>query len=132
MAIIDYSVKGNFDGTIKYLLKAKNEDYLKSLDKYGEVGVEALRAATPKRTGKTANSWSYEIKKSEGSVEIVWTNDNYGYYGGRDYYVPIAVLIQYGHGTRNGGYVKGIDYINPAMRPVFQKIADEVTKEVSK
>lgn len=132
MSAIDYSVRGNFDGTIKYLLKAQNEDYLKNLDKYGEMGVQALKSATPKRTGKTADSWHYEIQKNKDSVEIIWTNDNYGYYGGRDYYVPIAVLIQYGHGTRNGGYVKGIDYINPAMKPIFQRIADEVMKEVSK
>lgn len=130
--MIDFSVNGNFDGTIKYLVKVRDMDFAKNLEKYGEMGVRALQEATPKRTGKTANSWSYEIQRTKDGLEIIWSNDNYGYYGGRDYYVPIAVLIQYGHGTRNGGYVKGIDYINPAMRPIFEKIADDVFKEIGK
>lgn len=96
------------------------------LDKYGKMGVEALSAATPIDSGVTASSWGYTIKKDSTTAEISFTNSsvNKG--------VNVAILIQYGHGTRNGGYVKGVDYINPAMRPIFEKIADDAWREVTK
>lgn len=94
------------------------------LDKFGQKGVAALQAATPKDTGKTADSWTYDIVQSGDRVSIVWSNTNVN--DG----VNIAVILQYGHGTGNGGYVEGIDYINPAMRSIFQNIADEAWREM--
>lgn len=96
------------------------------LKKYGELGVKALAANTPKDTGQTAASWSYEIKEDKNSITISWKNSNIN--DG----VLIAAILQYGHGTGNGGYVRGVDYINPAMKPVFQQIADDAWKEVNK
>ena len=115
---------GNFNNSEKFLKGITNRLHLRSLDKYGQQGVEALSAATPRDSGKTAESWSYEIHSSKDLISIVWINSN------TNKGVNIAVLIQYGHGTRNGGYVKGRDFINPAIRPVFDKIADSVWKEV--
>lgn len=116
--------KGDFKKTFKFLFKLRNRDFLRKIDQYGQMGVEALANATPKRSGKTAESWTYEVHYTGSSVEIVWINTNEN--KGRN----IAVLIQYGHGTRNGGYVQGIDFINPAMAPIFEKIADGVWQEV--
>lgn len=115
---------GNFKKSEHFLNGIINKLYLRSLDKYGQEGVEALSAATPRDSGKTAESWSYEIHYSKDLISITWINSN------TNKGVNIAVLIQYGHGTRNGGYVKGRDFINPAIRPVFDKIADSVWKEV--
>lgn len=117
--------KGNFEKTEKFLERAKKNDFFSSLEKYGRAGVSALSAATPVDSGKTASSWDFEIHYSKGSVSISWTNSNIN--DG----VPIAIILQYGHGTRNGGYVQGRDYINPAIRPIFDKIADSVWKEVT-
>ena len=94
------------------------------LDRYGQEGVEALAKATPKDTGKTAASWGYTVTKGKESIAITWRNSNI--VDG----VPIAVILQYGHGTRNGGYVEGVDYINPAMRPIFERIAARAWGEV--
>jgi len=95
------------------------------LDKYGKEGVAALSAATPVDTGKTANSWSYKIKRQNGSVSIDFYNSNFS--NG----VPIAIILQYGHTTNNGGWVQGRDYINPAIQPIFDKIAKNAWKEVT-
>ena len=115
-----------FKKTDSYLEKLKEVFHSGLLDKYGKMGVDALRDATPKDTGKTANSWTYEIKRVNKTITINWTNTNFN--NG----VPVAVVLQYGHATRNGGFVKGIDYINPAMAPIFQQIAEEAWKEVKK
>lgn len=125
MAVITFHHKGNFQKTDKFLKKAKQGDYFRSLEKFAQEGVNALASATPIDSGKTAASWDYTISRSKGSVSITWTNSNIN--NG----VNIAVIIQYGHGTRNGGYVQGRDYINPAIRPVFDKIAENVWKEVT-
>lgn len=117
--------RGSFKNTEKFLKKAQRNNFFSSLDKYGRMGVSALASATPIESGKTASSWDYEIHKSQGGVSIRWTNSNIN--DG----VPIAILIQVGHGTRNGGYVQGRDYINPAIRPIFDKLANEVWKEVT-
>ncbi len=122
MALI--KTTGNFNKTDRFLKKVNTGAYLNPLDKLGKEGVNVLSKATPIRTGTTAASWDYEIHRAAGSVTIYWTNVN------APYGVSVAVLIQYGHGTRNGGFVQGIDYINPALRPIFQKMADEVWKEV--
>lgn len=116
--------KGDFSKTKNFLTKAQKRDYLKNLDKYAQKGVAALSAATPTDTGKTANSWTYEIINTNTTYEIHWinTNENKG--------VNIALILQTGHGTGTGGYVKGIDYINPAMKPIFEEILNEAWKEV--
>lgn len=124
--MIRFKVSGNYNKTITSLKKLKDFIEKGNLDKYGEMGVAALQQATPKRTGKTAASWSYEITMEDGMPTIYWKNDNI------NDNVNIAVILQYGHGTRQGGYVQGIDYINPAMRPVFEAIADQAWKEVVK
>lgn len=124
--MIKLRVSGDFRKTRKFLKNIGDGHYRKGLDKYGQMGVDALAAATPVRTGKTASSWTYEVNSGRGSIEIVWTNTNI------NKNVNIAVIIQFGHGTRNGGYVEGIDYINPALRPVFERIADEIWTEVTK
>lgn len=123
--MIGITSEGDFKNTEKFLKKVKEGRYMDVLDKYGNVGVSALSQATPKRTGKTAASWGYEIQKERGGYVIYWTNNN----NNKDFYV--AISLQYGHGTRNGGYVMGRDYINPAMRPVFDKIAEDAWKEVT-
>lgn len=116
--------KGDFSKTEKFLADTVKKLYYRNLQKYAEQGVAALASATPIDSGETANSWGYEIRQTKNSVSIYWTNSNV------NKGVPIAVIIQYGHGTRNGGYVQGRDYINPAMRPIFDKIAESVWKEV--
>lgn len=126
MSFITISYRGSFSKTLKLLRKSQmiNAFLLRKMEKYGRMGVEALSAATPRRTGRTADSWGYEVHGDKDKIEIVWTNSN------NNHGVYIAVLIQYGHGTRNGGYVQGIDYINPAMRPVFEEIAKSAWMEV--
>lgn len=122
--IIVFKQKGNFKKTRKFLKRCSNLQLDDLLDQYGKEGVEALARATPKDTGKTAASWSYAVHKSDGRITITWSNSNI--VDG----VPIAVILQYGHGTRNGGYVEGVDYINPAMRPIFERIAQRALGEV--
>lgn len=115
---VTISVKGNWDKTKSFLGFMIKKQFLKELDKFGKMGVEALRVATPKDTGKTADSWDYEVHNTLGHVSIVWTNSNMADY------IPVALLIQYGHATGNGAYVEGIDYINPALAPIFEQIAN--------
>ena len=118
--------KGTWDKTKAYLNRLAKEDWQLVLESAGERGVEALREATPKRTGLTSESWSYRIEQSAGIVKIIWENSNKTYQG--DY---IALLIQYGHGTGRGTYVRGRDYINPAVQKVFDGLANDVWKVVS-
>lgn len=122
---VKFSSKGDFSKTYKFLEGVKNYKPEAVLKRYAETGVAALRSATPLDSGVTANSWGYDIEvKGNGQATISWTNSN------RVSGVNIAVILQYGHGTRNGGYVVGRDYINSAMKPVFDKIASEAWKEV--
>ena len=123
--MIRFSHKGDLKKTDTFFRKMLKMDLDSILNKYGKEGVDALAAATPRDTGKTAESWGYEIHGSGSSRTITWTNSNI------NKGVSIAVILQYGHGTRNGGYVQGIDYINPAIRPIFEKIAESAFKEVS-
>lgn len=118
--------KGNFSKLTRYLIKAKQAVTLSDLDKFGKEGVAALSSATPIDSGKTANSWYYEIENKNGSTTIAFYNSNI------QNGVPIAIILQYGHGTRNGGWVQGRDYINPAIQPIFDKIAEKAWKEVTK
>ena len=124
--MITFKHKGNFERTDRLLKGAKEKKYLKVLDKYGQEGVAALAAATPTDSGLTAESWDYKIQNGSGEYRIMWTNSNVN--DG----VPIAIIIQYGHGTGTGGYVQGRDYINPAMRSVFDNIADKAWEEVKR
>lgn len=124
--MINIKQKGDFKNLSSFLEKTKEKLNLGLLDKYGREGVAALQAATPKDTGKTSESWYYKIERKNGSVSLTFNNSN------QNKGVPIAIILQYGHATRNGGYVEGVDYINPALRPIFDKIAEEAWKEVKK
>ena len=124
--MISFRQKGDFSKLTSFLEKAKESVKLGDLDKYGREGVAALSSATPIDSGKTANSWSYEITNKDGSVTISFNNSNI------QNGVPIAIILQYGHGTKNGGWVQGRDYINPAIQPVFDEIVDKAWREVTK
>lgn len=124
--MIKFRQKGDFSNVTKYLkntmLFVRNIDF----DKYGREGVAALKATTPVDTGLTSNSWYYEIVKTNGSVTITFNNRNI------QNGVPIAIILQYGHATRNGGWVEGRDYINPAIQPIFDELANKAWREVKR
>lgn len=124
--MITFSQKGDFSRLSSYLERLKNVVKLGNLDAYGREGVAALSSMTPIDTGETAKSWYYKINRDNDSVILSFHNSNVN--DG----VNIAVILQYGHGTKNGGYVEGIDYINPAIRPIFNKIAENAWKEVTR
>ena len=126
MAFLYMKQKGDFKHTETYLNKLLKLDYISVINKYGEKGVEALKNATPKDTGKTAESWYYKIveNKNKGTIKLVFSNSN------TIKGIPVAILIYYGHGTRNGGYVQGRDYINPVLQPLFDQMAKDIFKEV--
>ena len=123
--MISFRQKGDFSKLTRYFEKVKEAVQVGDLDKYGREGVAALASATPVDSGKTANSWYYEIENKKGSASITFYNSNI------QNGVPIAIILQYGHGTRNGGWVQGRDYINPAIQPIFDKIAELAWKEVT-
>lgn len=122
--MIEFSSKGDWSRTNSFLEKALEVIKFGELDRYGKRGVDALANATPKDTGKTAASWSYRIIHEKNSTRIEWLNSN------KNKGVLIAILIQYGHGLQNGVFVEGVDYINPALRPVFDSIAEDAWKEL--
>jgi hypothetical protein len=124
--MISFRQKGDFKKLNSYLERLEEVIKLGKLNKYGERGVSALASATPVDTGLTASSWQYSINREKDSVSISFENTNIN--NG----VSIAILLQYGHGTRNGGYVQGRDYINPAIQPLFDQIAEEAWKEVTR
>lgn len=124
--MITFRQKGDFSKFTKFLERAKEVVKMGDLDKYGEAGVAALASATPKDTGMTASSWYYTIENKNGRATISFNNSNI------QNGVPIAIILQYGHATGTGGWVEGRDYINPAIRPIFDKIADDAWKEVTK
>ena len=123
--MITFRQKGDFSKLTRFLEKARNVVRIGILDKYGREGVAALASATPVESGKTASSWYYEIEHKNGSATINFLNSNIN--DG----VPIAIILQYGHGTGTGGWVEGRDYINPAIQPVFDKLANEAWREVT-
>ena len=123
--MISFRQKGDFSKLTRYLERAKEVARIGDLDKYGRQGVAALESATPKDTGLTSKSWKYKIKQSKGSVSFSFYNTNI------QNGVPIAIILQYGHATRNGGWVQGRDYINPAIQPIFDQIASHAWKEVT-
>lgn len=124
--MITLAVKGDFKKTRRMLEKSKHMDIRNILNKYGKEGVEALRLATPKDSGKTADSWGYKVSYGHDGAAIYWTNSNI--VDG----VNIAIILRYGHGTGTGGYVRGRDYLSPAIQPIFDDIAESAWKEVVK
>lgn len=124
--MIKIKCTGDFSNTTKFLERAKKLTITDVLNRYGKEGVRALSAATPVNTGETASKWNYEITTGKSSSSVTWTNDavNDG--------IPIVILIQYGHGTKNGGYVSGVDFINPAIKGVMDQLADSIWREVTK
>lgn len=123
--MITFRQKGDFSKFNRYLERLKEAVKLGDLNKYGRQGVQALSSATPIESGETANSWYYKINRTKESVSITFHNSNI-----QDG-VPIAIILQYGHGTGTGGYVEGRDYINPAIQPIFDRIAEDAWKEVT-
>lgn len=123
--MISFRHKGDFKKTEKLLKKSLGKDYRKILEQYGQKGVDTLSSATPIESGETAASWFYDVIQNGSSISVVWKNShvNKG--------VNIAIILQYGHSTRNGGYVQGRDYINPALRPIFDNLAEAAWKEVT-
>lgn len=125
--MIEFVHKGDFKSTEKFLFKLYSQNFFKTLDYYAQKGVKALASVTPTDTGKTASSWGYKITAKKDTVSIIWTNSNLTESG-----TPVAILLQYGHGTGSGGYVQGQDYINPAIRPIFDEIEKGVWAEITK
>ena len=125
MALVVMKQSGSLKNFEGFLYKNRKRRLYQLLNEYGKQGVELLRDATPVDTGKTATGWDYEIEVSSQGVSLYWVNNNV------NEGVPIAILIQYGHATRSGSYVQGIDYINPALRPIFESMATKLWKEVS-
>lgn len=123
--MITFQVGGSFADTEAFLKKLSKVDILGVMNSCGKMGVEALSAATPVDTGLTAGSWNYDVQAKNGSYTISWTNVDIE----NDF--PVAIMLQYGYSTGTGGYVQGRDYINPAMRPIFDQIADKVWKAVT-
>lgn len=119
------SSSGSFKNSERFLSGSKQAQLAQKLNEYGRLGVEALSSATPTDTGKTAMSWSYNVRVTRSKASLFWTNSNVA--GG----TPVPILLQYGHGTGTGGYVQGRDFINPALRPVFDTISDGVWKAVT-
>ena len=124
--MITFRQKGDFSKSIRFLKRMKEKNFLKDLDKYGREGVAALASATPVDTGLTASSWYYVIETEDGRVRLNFLNSNI------QRGVPIAIILQYGHATRNGGWIEGRDYINPAIQPIFDKIVNNAWREVTK
>ncbi len=123
--MITFESSGSFVNVDRFLERMAKEEILSALNQYAELGVSALASATPSKSGATANAWSCEVTSKRNNYTITWSNSN------MNDGVNVAVILQYGHGTGTGGYVQGRDYINPAIQPIFDKIADEVWKVVT-
>lgn len=124
--MIRFKHKGDFSKLEKFLKRSSDGIPAMLLDRYGQAGVAALSAATPKNTGDTADGWYYRIEKEPGVLKLVFCNSN------NQNGVPIAIVLQYGHATKNGGFVYGRDYINPAVQPIFDKLTEEAWEEVKR
>lgn len=124
MSKVTFKQTGSFSNTIKFMNRVLKRDYLNILNTYGQKGVSALAAATPKDTGLTSESWTYDIVSNKTSTTISWYNTN-EVTNKTGYNFNIVILLQYGHATRNGGWVEGFDFINPAMKPIFDELAEK-------
>lgn len=124
--MIGFRHKGDLSKTTNFLRNMKQRNFVNLLEKYGREGVAALASATPVNTGLTASSWDYKIEQKKDSISLIFTNSNI------QNGIPIAIILQYGHGTRNGGWVEGRDYINPAIQPIFDNIVKQAWGEVTK
>lgn len=125
MGVITITKKGDFEKTTGFLNGLRRKNYIAILNEYGRKGVDALSAATPVDTGKTASSWRYSVTKNRNGYALSWFNDS------QNKGISIVILNQYGHATKNGGWVEGRDFINPAMRPIFDQMADDLWREVN-
>jgi hypothetical protein len=123
--VITFKTKGDLKKTLKFLRFISSRLYLKKIEHYAKKGVVALIEATPKESGETADAWDYEIQIDDKRTRIAFTNSNIAANG-----TPVVVLIQYGHATRNGGWVEGFDFVNPAVKPIFDEMAEDIWKEV--
>ena len=123
--MIKITTQANFEKIYKKLNRISKKNFYNLFDKYAKKGVEALASATPKRTGRTAESWTYTIKETKRGIEINWTNTNV------NEGIPIALVLQYGHATVDGHFIEGVDYINPALVPIFDELGREIEREVS-
>lgn len=123
--VVQMSEKGDFKKTFRFLKAMKEKKFLSSLDKYGERGVQLLSENTPRDTGLTASSWYYKIEDDGNTLKLTWYNSNVK----KDYF-NVALMLQYGHATKNGGWVEGIDYINPALKPLFDEMEKDIWEEV--
>lgn len=126
--MIKVTTSGDFKHLDKFLRRMEARSYLKILDRFGAQGVAALKASTPEESGESAHAWTYEIIQRDGYFSIQWINTHTVQPGN----VPVVVLIQYGHATHAGSYIYGLDFINPTMRPIFERIAEEAWREVTK
>ena len=126
MGLIKIKHKGGFSNTERFFNRVLRRNYLNILEKYGQVGVEILKEATPVDSGDTRDSWNFEIEEGNGTITIAWTNNN------ENEGLNIALLIIYGHGLHNGGYVQGDDFANPAIKPLMQDLANKAWREVTK
>jgi hypothetical protein len=126
--VIKVKTSGSFSKSSAFLQRMKSREQFNVLQKYGPIGVAALKSATPQETSETANAWYYQVVNKPGYFAIHWLNSHIEEPGA----IPIAAIIQYGHATGNGGYVQGLDYINPAMQPIFAQIVTDMWKEVTK
>lgn len=123
--VVQMSEKGDFKKTFRFLKAMKEKKFLSNLDKYGERGVQLLSENTPRDTGLTASSWYYKIEDDGNTLKLTWYNSNVK----KDYF-NVALMLQYGHATKNGGWVEGIDYINPALKPLFNEMEKDIWEEV--
>lgn len=124
--MITITQRGSFQKTDTFLSRLQKNDIYSTLHKYGAIGVQALSSATPQESGLTASSWYYEVVQRRGYFSIRWHNNHMA--GG----ISVAILLEYGHGTRGGGFVQGHDYIMPAIRPIFDQMANDCWREVTK
>lgn len=124
--LISFTSKGSFERTEAFVRRMTTGEIFRALNRYGEIGRNALASATPEDSGLAANSWAFDVRNSGNRWEMVWSNTD------TENGFPVAIMLQYGHGTGTGGYVRGRDYINPAIKPVFDQIADAVWKEVTR
>ena len=130
MSGVKIKVRGSYRNTENFLQRMQKGEMFRVLEKYGAIGVAALKEATPIESAETAQHWSYEIVSKPGYFSIHWINDHRG--NENPHVPPVAILLQYGHATRNGGYVQGQDFINPALKSIFDQIASDMWKEVTK